>query len=138
MGWLELGNHLEASGELEKISPTSRDHPEVLEVQWGIHSFEKNWEACLEIGRTLVKLAPELSPGWRHRSVALHFMKRSREAYDLLFPALKEFPDDWAVFYDMACYACVLGNLREVVRMRLDLRQQVDGAGARRFLAVLD
>src|SRR5262249_12077682 len=75
--------------------------------------IEKNWTACLEIGEALVKFAPEHSPGWRHRSVALHFMKRSREAYDRLFPAMQKFPDDWAVFYDMACYACVLGDLPE-------------------------
>jgi hypothetical protein len=29
-GWLELGNHLEANEELEKIAPALRAHPSVL------------------------------------------------------------------------------------------------------------
>jgi hypothetical protein len=29
-GWVELGNHLEAFDELEKIAPLNRAHPDVL------------------------------------------------------------------------------------------------------------
>lgn len=112
-GWLELGNHLEAREELRNLNPVLHSHPDVLELQWGICFAEKNWNACFDVGSALVQSAPKRAHGWRHRSVSLHQMKRSREAYDLLFPALEMFPKDWTIHYDMACYACVLRNLEE-------------------------
>ena len=55
-GWLELGNHEEANEELELIDAPLRSHPDVLEVRWGIYAKVKNWEACLDIGKAMVKL----------------------------------------------------------------------------------
>ena len=40
-------------------------------------------------------------------------MKRTQEAYDALKPALDVFKKEYLVRYDMACYACVLGNKDE-------------------------
>lgn len=37
-GWLELGNHVEADAELDKITPPLRAHPAVLEVRWAIYA----------------------------------------------------------------------------------------------------
>ena len=41
-GWLELGNHLEATAELEEIAPTLRGQPQVLEVRWQIYAHCKS------------------------------------------------------------------------------------------------
>jgi hypothetical protein len=49
IGWLGLGNHLEANEELEQITPQMRVHPDVLEVRWQICAKEKKWEACVDI-----------------------------------------------------------------------------------------
>jgi hypothetical protein len=35
-GWLELGNAQEANQELERITPSLRAHPAVLDLRWGI------------------------------------------------------------------------------------------------------
>jgi len=35
-GWIELGNHLEAFEELERITPQWRAHPDVLKLRWEI------------------------------------------------------------------------------------------------------
>ena len=40
-------------------------------------------------------------------------MKRTQEAYDELKPALDTFKKEYLVRYNMACYACVLGNKDE-------------------------
>lgn len=119
LGWLELGNHIEADGELAQIAPELRMHPNVLEIRWGIQYLAQKWEACFDTGVALVNAAPERSPSWRHRAASAHYMKRTREAYDLLLPALDKFPDDWSIHYDMACYACVLDNHKEA-RERLE------------------
>ena len=36
-GWLDLGNHLEANEELERIEAKNRAHPNVLQVRWRKH-----------------------------------------------------------------------------------------------------
>src|SRR4051794_4098713 len=91
-GWLELGNHLEANEELAKISALHGNHPEVLEVRWAIQAAGKSWPTCVEVAEALVKVAPDYLLGWIHRSYALHELKRTPEALDLLLPAVALFP----------------------------------------------
>jgi Tfp pilus assembly protein PilF len=40
-GWLELGNHAEAEAELDNITASSREHPDVINVRWGIYAAAK-------------------------------------------------------------------------------------------------
>ena len=95
---MELGNHEEANEELELIDAPLRAHPDVLEVRWLIHQKVENWELCENIASALVKLAPERTTGWIHRSVALHEMKRTQEAYDELKPALDTFKKEQLIW----------------------------------------
>ena len=85
----------------------------MLEVRWLIYRKIENWELCKDIGSALVKLVPERTTGWIHRSFALHEMKRTQEAYDELKPALDTFKKEQLIWYNMACYARVLGNKDE-------------------------
>ena len=110
---MELGNHEEANEELELIDAPLRAHPDVLEVRWLIYQKIENWKICKDIGTALVKLAPERTTGWIYRSFVLAEMKRTQEAYDALKPALDTFKKEQLVWYNMACYACVLGNKDE-------------------------
>lgn len=112
-GWLGLGMHLEANEELEKITPQHRDHPDVLELRWNIYAKEKKWEACVDIGAAIIKHAPKRQNGWIHRSFALHELKRTQEAYDLLLPAVDKFPKVWTIPYNLACYISVLHRFDE-------------------------
>ena len=112
-GWLELGNHLEANDELEKIEASLRTHPDVLELRWQIFATAKKWEECVLIGNALVDTAPARPDSWIHRSYALHELSRPQEASDLLFPAADLFPGHSTIMYNLACYACVLGNMEE-------------------------
>ena len=70
-GWLELGNHVEANAELEKIAPELRAHPGVLCVRWQIYAAAKKRDACADIGRALVELLPDQSISWINRAYAL-------------------------------------------------------------------
>lgn len=45
-GWLELGNHVEAYVELEKIAPVNRLALEVLSVRWELYKKTKQWVAA--------------------------------------------------------------------------------------------
>jgi predicted Zn-dependent protease len=110
-GWLELGNHLEANEELEKITPALRAHPAVLDVRWSIYAAAKKWEPALEIAAAIILLAPEQPVGWVHRSYTLHELKRTLEARDNLLRVVDKFPTNATMRYNLACYECQLGNL---------------------------
>jgi len=112
-GWFELGNHVEASRELEMISAQNRAHPAVLEVRWAIYAAAKKWEAALDIAATFIQLAPQYPFGWLHRSFALHELKRTAEARDNLLIALDKLPGESILPYNVACYECQLGRLEQ-------------------------
>jgi tetratricopeptide (TPR) repeat protein len=112
-GWLGLGDYLAANEELEQIAPEFRADPRVLEVRLQIYWAAKKWEACVEIAGALVRLKPDREYGWIGRSFALHELKRTEEAYDLLLPAKDEFPTSWTIPYNLACYCAQLNRLDE-------------------------
>jgi tetratricopeptide (TPR) repeat protein len=110
-GWIELGNRVEASAELEQITPSLLAHPDVLEVRWLIHERAKDWQTCLDLATAIVLADPDRPFGWIHRSYALHELKQTAKAWDELLPAVKKFPGEWLVRYNLACYTCRLGKL---------------------------
>lgn len=110
-GWLELGNHLEALEELECITPQLRAHPDVLKLRWEIYAQAKHWFAAMNVASGLVRLLPDEVDGWIHRSFALHELKQTMEARDLLLPAEVKFPSHATIPYNLACYEAQLGNL---------------------------
>ena len=115
-GWLGLGNQIEAFEELEQISPQLRVHPDVLELRWQIYAKEKKWEACVDIARAIAKLAPSHPHGWIHLAYGLHELKRTKEARHVLIPVVDKFPEEYLMRYNLACYACQLGNLKAAWR----------------------
>ena len=114
-GWLGLGDFVSATNELEEISPEFRVHPAVLLMRCQIYSAAKKWDAVIAIADTLVKQLPKLSDAWIHRSFALHELKRTRDAYDKLLPAADKFKTQWVIAYNLACYCCQLGLLKEAM-----------------------
>jgi tetratricopeptide (TPR) repeat protein len=112
-GWLELGNHLEANEELEKIAPERRAHPDVLDVRWHIYAHAKKWDACVDIANAIIKLDAERAEAWVHRSFALHELKRTKEAFDQLRSVADRFQKVWNIPYNLACYCAQLGQLDE-------------------------
>ncbi len=106
----------EANAELERITPANQLHPAVQEVRWHLCAKAKDWAACVQIAQSLVNVVPERPFGWIHRSFALHELKRTPEARDLLLPAADRFPAETLIRYNLACYECQLGRLAEARR----------------------
>jgi tetratricopeptide (TPR) repeat protein len=113
MGWLELGNHLEANEELEQISPLNRAHIDVLEMRWKIYEKAMRWEVCAELAEAMKLKAPADPRGLIYLAQTHSGQKLYQAAYDVLVPVVKRFPDSWWIRYDLACYACLLGRLVE-------------------------
>ncbi|MCI0351424.1 MAG: hypothetical protein L0Z53_18530 [Acidobacteriales bacterium] len=73
-GWLDLGNWQEANEELEKITPTLRAHPDILELRCRIYAAAKRWQECED---------------WLARALDVGGMDWKRKALD--DPLLKDF-----------------------------------------------
>ena len=125
-GWLGLGNWKEANEELENISSQNRTHLEVLFVRFKINSVARKWEGAYEIARAISEAVPGASFGVFHMAVALHEMKRTEEAWKLLLSVVNNFPDNTYMRYNLACYTCQLGKLKDAMTW---LEKAIDLAG---------
>jgi tetratricopeptide (TPR) repeat protein len=111
-GWLELGDSAEAARELRHLSKVASSHPDVLELRWRLYASQGAWDAALDVARAVTNVAPERPSGWIHQSYSLHELERTEEAWDLLRPVAEKFPMESIIPYNLACYACRLGELQ--------------------------
>ena len=113
VGWLELGNHLEANAELENITPELRAHPDVLELRWEIYVKESKWDACKEIAAAITKQDPARVSGWLHLAYSTRRATGGcvQSAHEILSSVADKFPEEPTVAYNLACYQSQLGNL---------------------------
>lgn len=129
-GWLGLGDLASAGEELGQLSPAALNHPAVLLARCHFHQAAKAWDPLVSVSQTLVEEFPGLAEAWIHRSYALHELKRTQEAFEMLQPAVAKFPKLPVIQYNLACYACQLGHPDEALR-RLKLAV---GSGRREIL----
>jgi len=115
-GWLGLGDCQSALDELAFIDPVMQSHPDVLAVRCDIYTAAMKWPEVVAVAWTLVKLVPDEPNGWVRRSFALHGLKRTQQAFDLLLPAARKFPEIPMIPYNLACYCAQLGKLKEARR----------------------
>jgi tetratricopeptide (TPR) repeat protein len=128
-GWLGLGDHLAANEELEQISASLRAHSVVLEVRYKIYAEAKKWDGAVEIAQTMAKLMPDNPWGPFYLAFSLHELKRTQEAYKTLKPVVDKFPDHYLMRYNLACYSCQLGKLKEAMEWlekAIDLAVKMD------------
>ncbi len=115
LGWLELGNPREARAELDQLPAEFADDPDVLDIRWSLHAREGDWDGALEIAERLVEVAPDDPTGWLHRAYALRRVHGGglEKAAMILRPAFDKFSDEPTIPFNLACYACQLGQLPE-------------------------
>jgi hypothetical protein len=113
IGWMELGNHVEAGEEIARLAPEVMEHPDVLDVRWSVCATGQSWEAALAVAETLVRVAPERSSGWIQRAYALRRVRHGglQLAWAALRPAHEKFPREELIPYNLACYAAQSGRL---------------------------
>ena len=80
-------------------------------MQWEIRLRNGQWLQAFEIAEALVAALPGEPIGWIYRSFALHKLGRVHEARQHLVAAARRFPADWRICYNLACYACQLGDI---------------------------
>jgi tetratricopeptide (TPR) repeat protein len=116
-GFIELGMFAEAAGELAAIPAADRNSPEVLSVQADFHMQAKQWEELITTARAYAQAAPEADKGWIYWAYALRELGRVTEAQTVLLEAEPRHGATCAVLhYNLACYACLLGDKPEAKR----------------------
>jgi tetratricopeptide (TPR) repeat protein len=128
IGHINLGRNVvgEVAVEPDEIPAKLRAHPDVLGVRWEIYAQAGQWEACLDIGIALTELAPKRPNFWCNRATALHRLGRTAEARDVLLQAVDIVGEDWAVFYELARFSCLIGRVDEA---KIWLAQAFDACG---------
>ncbi len=86
-----------------KLDPLRQKRKEAAKV--------KNWKSALQAADEYRRLAPSDSFGWFYTAYALHELKQTREALELLQPVVSQFKEDAVMRTNLACYECSLGNL---------------------------
>jgi Flp pilus assembly protein TadD len=139
IGWLELGNPVEARAELARINMAQQDHPDVLEIRWLVAAEEKRWEEGLQIAEVLVQRAPKRSSGWLHRAYALRRVSDGSvlKAWNALLPAFDLFPKQPTIPYNLSCYACQMGQL-DAARLWLKRAADIGGKDKIKTMALED
>jgi tetratricopeptide (TPR) repeat protein len=115
IGWMELGDAVEAEAELDRITAAQQTHPDVLEVRWIVLAQNRRWDAALETSRALLQRAPQRCTGWLHQAYSLRRAVKNglQQAWKALLPAYEKFPREPTIPYNLSCYACQLDQLEE-------------------------
>jgi tetratricopeptide (TPR) repeat protein len=110
-GYAALGMYEDANEELESVDPFNRTTPEVLSVRAAIYHGLKKWELLRTVALRLTQLEPE-NLQWvvslayaTRRAVSIEF------ARDILLAAKPNFPKEAIIPFNLACYACQLGEI---------------------------
>jgi tetratricopeptide (TPR) repeat protein len=108
---VELGMLEDANAELECVDPFNRTTPEVLSIRAAIYHGLKKWDLLRVVSLQLTALEPwnvqwvvSLAYATR-RAVSIEF------ARDILVAAKPTFPREPVIPFNLACYACQLGDL---------------------------
>jgi len=118
-GWLELGAPVEARLELDQLNPVHDQHPRVLELKWRVCSELGEWAEAKTWANQLIHALPGLPIGYIYRSYAMRRMPGGSVelAHAALLEAVSKFPQEPVIPYNLACYACRMGDMEQARRL---------------------
>lgn len=114
-GWLELGDHLSAFEELEKLSPRQRALPDVFKLRWRIFNHAGKHEMAFQVAEGLTRMLPDDAQVFAWRSYSARRMPGGGidGALALLEDAVNDFPDEPLLSFNVACLYCQLERIAE-------------------------
>ncbi len=125
-GFLALGMVKDAAAELRAVAAADVDTPEVLHLWIALYHETKEWPRLVGVAERLAREAPELEQGWISWAYALRELEEVEAAQTVLREAEPRHGEASAVLhYNLACYACLLGD-RDEARRRLATAVEMD------------
>jgi tetratricopeptide (TPR) repeat protein len=140
IGWLELGDASEAGEEIARITPANLEHPLVLKARWQICAAGQRWNAALPVAERMVEIAPDEAENWIQRAYTLRRAQGAglQRAWDALMPALKRFPREPIIPFNLACYAAQFGRSDEALEWLQQAMDLAEDRGLIRNMALSD
>ena len=125
-GHIDLGMFKEATAELKAIALSDQSLPAVVSVRIDLHMHAKQWSQVIKFSQELTTLTPKDDKGWISHAFALRELERIEEAQAVLLEAEPLVGKKCGLLhYNLACYACLLGNKPEAKR-RLTTAFKID------------
>lgn len=116
-GYLALGLLKEAASELALIEGDAAQSAEVMLLRLDLYHQSKQWAHLAKVAEALARLAPRDEQGWISWAYALRELGRVAAAQTVLLRAEPLHGKTSAVVhYNLACYACLLGNNADAIR----------------------
>ena len=115
-GYLELGMVEEALAELASMRIPTEEDPEFLELRLHILMRGALWNEALATAEKLLRIQPEALSAYIHGAFALHELRRTAEARDLLLKGPAVLRKNPTFHYNIGCYEAVLGNRESALR----------------------
>ena len=115
-GYYELGMAIEAGAEIENLPPEVRSDTEVLKLRHMIYKLGESWELAAAVGREITRREPKTPTWWIHYAYSVRRAEGLVAAKSVLLEAERVLPEDGSVHFDLACYACQLGDFDEAKR----------------------
>lgn len=106
-GYLDLGMVDSAHDELEKIQLDDRLEKEVLSARIQVYIKAKYWDLVASIAKTLATQHPDEPEWYLYWAYGARRANSLDQAKGILLEALKRFPDNATILYNLGCYACV-------------------------------
>jgi len=110
-GYIELGLFVEANEELEKLQPSYRHAPEVLDSRVVIYQGLEKWELMAIVARRLAEWNPREAGYFLHLAYASRRAVSLRAAHAILIRAAALHPGEGLIQFNLGCYEWQLGNL---------------------------
>lgn len=118
-GYLQLGMYEDANDSLDNLSPEFKATMEVMSLRAWVHSESESWESLREVSSFLVHEWPTECQHWIWLGYSTRRCRTVAEAESVLLDALKIHVFEPMIHFNLACYACVMGNL-DLSRVRLN------------------
>ena len=116
-GYLALGMLKDAATELNLIEGDDAESAEALLLWVQLHHEAKQWNPLIKVAKAFAKVSPGEEQGWISWAYALRELQRVREAQEVLLQAEPLHGKTSAVLhYNLACYACLLGDREKAKR----------------------
>lgn len=115
-GYLELGMFEEAAAELDQIPAPACDSSQVLALRLALLQEQKKWNALRRAAENFVRREPQEAGGWITWAYATRRDQSLTAAEKILLEAEQVHPDEATIHFNLGCYACQRGDLKEARR----------------------
>jgi len=110
MNHIGLQEFTKAGEALGKMTSIVRDWPEILKVRIRIQEGLKQWGLMQATAKKLLGHEPGEASAWISWAHATRHAQSVQVARPILLTAIQKHPDDWRLYYDLACCESQLGD----------------------------